>query len=255
MTITLVIPTLRRYDLLDRCVSSACTGSCPPTHIHVIDNGATLPAHIRNSLEHHAALAGAQLLLSRPGRNLGVAASWNQGLHQAPGDWLIVSNDDVVFYHATIERLVVAAEAKPDALFWFPGAAGYKNAWSCFLQRAASLTEIGPYDEWISPGYGYFEDNDYSYRLQLAGHMHQPVRGCGYGHVESATIKALPADGMADHWRRFRLAENRYAQKWGGAPGAERYTIPFNGTPPDDYQRSRYEQGRSHFYPTGDVHE
>lgn len=240
LPVTLIIPTLTRYDLLDRCVSSACEGSVRPTTILLIDNGGNMPPHIRESIARSAGRARAQVRAVVPGHNLGVAASWNLGLHQHD-DWLIIANDDATFYHETIEKLIVAADTQPDELFFFPGSNGYKNAWSCFLQRRASLEVVGYYDEWISPGYGYFEDNDYSHRLQLAGYRHVPVANCAFGHVDSATLKAMAPQERETHWQRFAASKARYVAKWGGEPGQERYTIPFNGDPPAGYRRSRYD--------------
>lgn len=234
--VNLVIPTLRRYDLLRNAVASACAGILPPTHITIIDNGAHLPPHIEQHI--HRAAEGAELAIVRPGHNLGVAASWNLALHQLD-DWIIISNDDVTFYHATIAALVNAAQADPDGLFFFPGSGGYKNAWSLYLQRKRSLAVVGYYDEQISPNYGFYEDNDYSYRLQLAGHRHIPVAGCAYSHVDSATVKSMTTHEMQEHWTRFNAAKQRYIAKWGGEPGHERHRTPFNGARPD-YRPSIY---------------
>lgn len=231
---TLLIPTLRRYDLLREAVRSASAGTRPPHRYHIIDNGGALPDEVAHDLLAIAQQTGAELAIRRPGRNLGVAASWNQGFAQLPPaePWLIVANDDVTFARTTIALLEEAAQADPQGLFFFPGANGLKNAWSLFLQRTRALEEIGWYDEQVSPGYGFFEDNDYSYRLQLRGYRHIPVARCGYGHVDSATVKAMSQPEQEVHWRRYRLAEQNYAAKWGGAPGAERYTLPYNGERP-----------------------
>jgi GT2 family glycosyltransferase len=200
-----------------------------------------MPPHIRAGLDAAVARCdGASLEVVAPGHNLGVAASWNLGLAQAD-DWTIISNDDVTFYRDTIKQLVDAAEAQPDELFLFPGTGGYKNAWSLFLQRAKMQATVGCYDEWISPGYGFYEDNDMAYRLKLAGYRHIPVPHCGYAHVDSATVKSMARHEQADHWDRFAVAKQRYIAKWGGEPGRERYTIAFNGTPPAGYRLSAFD--------------
>ena len=240
MSITLIIPTLTRYDLLDRCVTSACEGSAPPSYVFIIDNGDRMPRHTLDSIVRTAERAGATVKVAQPGYNLGVAASWNLGLH-AHDDWCIVSNDDVTFYHETIEKLIDAAERQPDQLFFFPGSNGYKNAWSCYLQRKASIDIVGYYDEWISPNAGYWEDNDYAYRLRLAGYRHIPVPNCAFGHVDSGTLKSYGPEQRAAHWSSFEVNKQRYARKWGGTPGRETYTIPFNGDVPADYRRSAYD--------------
>lgn len=230
VSITLGIPTLRRYDLLKKAVESAFTGSVVPSTLCIIDNGGKMPEStwksIQKTLANHP---GVEFDFIVPGKNLGVAASWNQILLQYD-DWVIVSNDDVEFYPQTIERLVHAAEQDTDGLFFFPGAGGYKNAWSLYLQKKQSLEAIGLYDEDISPGYGFFEDNDMSRRLELAGYRHIPIPKCGYGHFDSATVKSMSPQEQQEHWRRFGIAKQNYIKKWGGIPGQETYAVPFNKT-------------------------
>lgn len=224
------IPTLRRYDLLLGAVRSALTGSTIPRYLLVIDNGGRLPAHIQEQLAVVADTNGVGLSIHTPGRNLGVAASWNIVADNAGlARYILLANDDTVCYPGTIASLVEAAFLQPEELFFFPASGGYKNAWSFFLQRAESWASIGPYDESISPGYGFFEDNDMSYRLQLVGRRHVPVPRCGYGHTDSATVKSMSQSELAIHWQRFGLAKANYIAKWGGEPGRERYRIPYNG--------------------------
>lgn len=244
--ITLTIPTLRRYDLLRDAVESASQGRVIPTHYHIIDNGGRMPESIQASLLRVAQQTGATIAIDRPGRNLGVAASWNVAFAALPATapFLIVSNDDVTFYRDTIAHLIAAADAQPEGLFFFPGSGGYKNAWSLFLERRQSWETLGWYDEQISPNYGFFEDNDRSHRLSLIGRPHIPVAHCAYGHVDSATVKTMVGAELDDHWRRFRAAEQRYIEKWGGAPGAERFVLPFDGQRPD-YRESIYTLPRS----------
>jgi GT2 family glycosyltransferase len=233
--ITLTIPTLRRYDLLRTAVASASQGSLIPTRYHIIDNGGMLPDAVAEDILRIAQQTNATLVLERPGRNLGVAASWNKAMHDLPAgeDFIIVSNDDVTFYRDTIRLLVEASQADREGLFFFPGSGGYKNAWSLYLQRVRSLIDVGWYDETISPSYGFFEDNDYSYRLSLAGYRHIPVAHCAYGHVDSATVKSYTTPEREAHAQRFALSRARYTEKWGGDPGSETYRVPFHGARPD----------------------
>lgn len=238
---TLLIPTLRRYDLLREAVRSAAEGTHQPTRYHIIDNGGRIPDEVAYDILLIAQQTGAKLHLDRMPYNLGVAASWNRGFAMLPASepWIIIANDDVTFARSTIAKLIDAARADEQGVFFFPGANGYKNAWSLFLEKRKAWETIGWYDEHFMPA--YHEDNDRSRRLHLAGYRHIPVPGCGYGHVDSATIKAFSKPEMDVHWQRFGQTRAYYVEKWGGEPGQETYTVPFDGTRPD-HRNSGYER-------------
>lgn len=209
-SVTLCIPTLCRYDLLEQAIESACAGTLPPSRVVVIDNGGNWPG-----------MAGVEV--HQFGRNLGVAGSWNWFLKNCE-DHIVISNDDVRFDPNTIEELVRAAEAQPDQFFFCPrGGAG--QAWSLFLQRKESLEVVGEYDEGFWPAYA--EDNDYTYRMKQHGQRENHA-DCTYSHHGSATIRSLPAEELAKHHERFQRNMARYVAKWGGEPGRERYAKPFN---------------------------
>jgi GT2 family glycosyltransferase len=232
--IAMGIPTLRRYDLLRTAIISALSGTTVPEHVVVIDNGGVIPERIASELSVVGGRANISVQIVQPGRNIGVAASWNLIADLTPwADYLVIANDDTTCYPGTIASLVAAADAQPDMPFFFPASGGYKNAWSFYLQRRDSWESIGPYDEYISPFYGFFEDNDMSYRLQLAGKRHVPVERSAYGHVDSATVKSMSESELRIHWERFAIARQHFINKWGGEPGHERFTIPFNGARPD----------------------
>ena len=83
---------------------------------------------------------------------------------------------------------------------------------------------IGGYDT-ILPA--YFSDNDYYYRLKLAG-WELLETGIEVGHIGSQTINSDPKlkflNGVT-----FPLYRHYYIQKWGGEPGHEEFTRPFDG--------------------------
>jgi GT2 family glycosyltransferase len=237
--LVLGIPTLRRYDLLRTAVTSALAGSVIPQHVIIVDNGGSLPSSVRKTIMNATDHAGVLLDIATPGRNLGVAASWNMiadYARQVEAEHVIITNDDVTCYQRTIARLVDAARDHPDDLFFFPASGGYKNAWSFYLERLASWDLLGPYDEAFYPA--YYEDNDRSYRLQLAGKRHVPVAGCGYGHVESATLKAFSEAERVRQREEFAVNRAYYIRKWGGDPGHEQFAVPYNGaTRPGDARK------------------
>ncbi len=89
------------------------------------------------------------------------------------------------------------------------------------------VNSVGLFDEWISPNYGYFEDNDYHRRMKLLGFDIRPIESAGVIHVGSSTLKNFSPYEEKIHHERFRAARDRYIQKWGGLPGEEKFLTPF----------------------------
>lgn len=102
------------------------------------------------------------------------------------------------------------------------------NAFSCYTLGENVINHVGYFDEEISPGYGYFEDNDYYRRMTLAGFRLEIAEGCMVTHGGSSTIKKLSQHDRAEHNRKFTLAQANFVKKWGGTPGRERYTRPYD---------------------------
>jgi GT2 family glycosyltransferase len=223
-TVTLAVPTLRRYDLLTHLlVASAERGTRKPDQYFVVDNGGGLDAVAYG-------LPTEKTTIYKPGRNLGVSASWNHAIRERlPSDddgYLIMACDDMDLYANTVEALVAAADAHPEVGFFYPEHNAH-TMFGVYLQRRWCWDKIGPYDERFWPA--YFEDNDYCYRLKLAGVPLMTVPGCGNNHVGSATMATYNEDEMREHHARFDGCRNYYIQKWGGPPHGERFSTPFNG--------------------------
>jgi hypothetical protein len=86
--------------------------------------------------------------------------------------------------------------------------------------------DIGGYDTNLPQ---YFLDNDYFYRMELAG-WERLNSGIEVGHAGSQTINSDPylrhVNGVT-----FPLYEQYYRAKWGGGPGQEIFTHPFGVLP------------------------
>lgn len=214
--ITLGVPCVRRYDLLQKLFESAERGTVKPDRYMVVDNGCELRQKV----------AGGEIVLPPNteihhfNRNIGVAAAWNK-LFASSQDWLVISNDDVEFDPDMLEKLVRAAEGS-DAEYLFPGSAG--SMFCVFLLKHAAYAKIGPFDENFYPA--YFEDNDYHRRMKLL-HIHElQVADAGYLHVGSAYLKSMTPQERAEHDHRFQCNHEYYCRKWGGGPGHEKYLQP-----------------------------
>lgn len=216
--ITLVVPTLRRYDLLTQMlIASAERGTRPPDHYFVIDNGGTLDPGSYG-------LPTAKMTVYKPGHNIGVAASWNHALRTIP-EYAIMACDDMSLFPNTIELLAAAADADQSTGFFYPKENAH-TTFGVYLMRSWCFQEVGAFDEAFSPA--YFEDNDYAYRLSLAGMKTLEIPDCGFTHVGSATLKSFNANEQSAHHANFNRLREHYKQKWGGLPGHESFKTPFN---------------------------
>lgn len=196
--INVCVPVLSRYDLLRDLLLSLCFSTVSP-RVYIIDNG-------RNAARIDEATRDFMVSIHRPDRPMGVAESWNYFLANVPEE-RVITNDDITFSADSLERL---AASKAD-LVWACG-------FSCFLIRDTCVKKLGVFDESISPGYGYYEDEDYLQRLdgrgtRAASAVAENVE-CGVRHVHSATLKAETPEGLEEHHRKFKIAQNNYARKW-----------------------------------------
>jgi GT2 family glycosyltransferase len=209
--IVLGIPTLNRFDWLQKCITSAVRGSVAPDRVIVIDN----------SCGACPQLAGVEIIT--PAYNLGVAASWNR-IVQACGvdDLLIISNDDILFAPDSIETMLRRAESQP--------AAGTISAidgqkFSLFYLNWWCYQAVGPFDEAFYPA--YFEDNDYVQRMAMAGY--QAISAVSaVEHGGSQTRAAMDEETLERSHQQFRKNAALFIAKWGNLPheGAL-YEVPF----------------------------
>lgn len=208
--ITLAIPTLTRFDLLADCVWSALAGTVKPDRMLIIDNsGGQCPP-----------IPGAEVV---PGRQpQSVAKAWNDAVQIAGSD-LILANDDITFAPDTI-ALLLSEAAQNDRAGTVSAIAGQR--FSLFWLRHAAWEAIGGFDEGFKAA--YFEDNHAARLLALAG-WKLAVAPSAVGHVGSATIRSYDhARAMQQH-DDFAFNRRRYIRLWGGLPGEEVYTIPYDG--------------------------
>lgn len=199
--LTVCVPTLKRYDLLKKLLLSLERSTLRPA-VFVIDNG-------RNANRRNAAIGVSPLEVHVyvPEEPMGVAASWNWFLDNVPEE-RVISNDDIEFAPGSLEAMV----ASPASLVWASG-------FSCFLIRDECVAKVGRFDETISPGYGYYEDDDYLQRLDGRGTRGRASTAenveCGVVHHHSQTLKVASSAEYEEHHRKMRIAQQNYMQKWG----------------------------------------
>lgn len=204
--IALIVPVLKRFDLFTELMASVDYEVKP----YIIDNWKN---------------------------NRGCAGAWNEGMRRAildGYDYAVISNDDVTFEPGCIKQMhktlmetdatIVSAnhnfqDKSTEKL--------YENiSLFCFAVNIPKLiNSCGSFDENFYPA--YFEDNDMHYRMKLAGAKGYINRRAIAWHVGSGTQNADPENPVVPS-QRFEQLRSYYVQKWGGVPGEEKYTNPFN---------------------------
>jgi GT2 family glycosyltransferase len=111
-TVSVVVLSYDRPALLREALDSLAAQTHAPLEVIVVDN------HSPSSEEVARVAAGrARVRLVRNGRNLGFAAGMNQGVAGAAGEYVYLTEDDIVLDHDCIRHLVGhAARAPGDGL-------------------------------------------------------------------------------------------------------------------------------------------
>jgi hypothetical protein len=169
--------------------------------------------------------------------NLGVAASWNRGVHRG-ADLTLVLSSSIRFADGGLQHLIDYADEhanqyglqfggypmQPDGL-WNVG-------WKCIVFGRELFDLVGCFDENFFPG--YFEDLDFSYRTFLAlGKREFPLAqgdsdAAGVSKVGDA-LAVSNGFGFPEGVRRSGdVVRDYFLRKWGGPSCEEKYWHPFN---------------------------
>lgn len=98
---------------------------------------------------------------------------------------------------------------------------------SAFMFSRECWNVVGEFDEVFFPA--YFEDNDYHYRMKLAGVASIVYPPAMFYHFGSRTQNEALGNGQPlVPSPLFENARAFYVKKWGGAPGDEKYETPYN---------------------------
>ena len=181
--------------------------------------------------------------------NYGVSAAWNYGIRKAidtyNSQYFFIPNNDVLLHPETIDVLIDTLAfpdvvlstatnisgrvASPEDVLGLkrPSKKKLKPApdFSCFMLSKEAIDKVGYFDERFFPA--YFEDNDYHYRIKLAGLKASKTNQSLYFHYGSRTIKNNEEVRNKSNLG-YIANRNYYKEKWGGRPGKERFIKPFN---------------------------
>jgi len=240
--LAIIIPVLNCLDYTKMMIPTIKTKH--PYNLILIDNGST-----DGTREYFNELAKDRWVRQIPfSENRGVCPSWNFGINFAIKElnskYFFIPNNDILLHPKTIDLLFEAIKAPRCVLTTAFDVSGMVSQasevltmklpekdeisdapdFSCFMLKKDAIDKVGFFDERFFPA--YFEDNDYHYRIRLAGLRASKIHRALYFHYGSRTIKEgkdirIHAD--------LGYAANRdyYKEKWGGKPGEEIYSTPF----------------------------
>lgn len=210
----LICPVINRFDLLEKMLRS-------------VGRAANLVVIVENSCSGYNVpedLEDLRIAYIRPPLvSLGYGGSINAAVIQTSGaPWWAFTNNDVTFGPddpAEIERLMNEADG--------PRMVTHGFCWGAF--NRAVVNTVGLIDDWTLHPI-YFDDNDFERRCRLGGVEWIPYQG-GIVHgdegVGSLTIRSSAQYAVANA-RTFPENQLRYVAKWGGLPGNEQFTTPWN---------------------------
>jgi hypothetical protein len=141
--------------------------------------------------------------------------------------WWLFTNNDLIFRPGQLAELAHQMDTATGPLV-------ISQRWAAFALNAAVIEQVGLFDEW-SFWPLYFDDTDFAYRCHLAG---VPVQAIDWladegadGHATSLTIHSDEELARANN-RSWIVNQAAYVAKWGGRPGHETFTSPWNSGMP-----------------------
>jgi len=214
----LAITVLNRYDLLRLQLESLAASTVKPPRILILDNGGRFHEAIQEALMplwERTAVMGTD-------EERALARSWNHAVRWGltNHDAVVIANDDITWEKTAYRQLAEGIR------YGEPDMASTENVggFVCFALTKEIVSKVGYFDERFFPA--YFEDEDYKYRMKLAGLVPRIVPGCFIQHAESASLKAMSDDQKKLFGMHFQRNFALYRQKWGGVVGKEAWTEP-----------------------------
>ena len=223
----LITSIVNRVDLLDRMFD---TLDVPFDRALVVDNGHT--GYRREGVT----------VFEPPFISLGWPGTLNFGISQTPdAPWWFFTNNDAYFEPGVLAELVARMDASTGPLIITDG-------YTVGGINRAMVDAVGLFDDWSFYPI-YWDDTDLSYRASLVGAPIERGKFClegdiGQTNVPSLTTKSDPKLSLANN-RTWALNQQAYVDKWGGLPGNEMFTTPWNSglpvwvTKPDIAGRQR----------------
>lgn len=200
--IALCIPTINRADLLNNALEKYVNNW---DRIYIQDNG-------NQSITIHP-----KVKVMRSQSNLGVSGSWNNLANtcfKLGYTHVVLCNDDVEWYKVQKQVQEYVLNNPTD---FYVGT----GTWCNFILPKSTFETIGGFDEQFFPA--YFEDNDYCYRMRLAGLNR--INDKFFDPELFRNSQTIARD--KDLNKNFDRNKELFKIKWGGYPQHETYTTPY----------------------------
>lgn len=227
--IFLGIPVINRFDLLDQALASL---DYPNIELFIVNNN-TVDSEAQKTFE---SIQGKYHFDTfSPRHNLGVAASWNRIITTAWSrgyDFVYIGSNDTILAPGSLASFVEMEKPEPECLWLL-------NAFNFWCLRLSAIPKIGLLDENFMPA--YFEDNDYSYRIQLSDlrivnleqypyELNNRIVPAAFPskHIGSQTIASNAKYSSHNAHTFNNWNRNHYIMKWGGPPTQEKFKNPYN---------------------------
>jgi len=213
----LVCPVLSRFDLLERMIASI---DHPVGRLVIVDNSCTGYQPSRGEV-------------IRPITGLGYPGGINAGILQTPDvPWWAWANNDIEFGPGDLAHIAEVMDSATGPTHLTGTDRRLRNAYGAM--NAACIDAVGLFDDWAFYPI-YFDDDDYEYRCRLGGVAWLTYDGT-ITHAGSMTINS-DEHLRAENSRTFQTNRERYIAKWGGVPGRESFSRPYDRPVPLSYTR------------------
>lgn len=266
--ILIVIPVINLWDQYTiHAMESIAKSVCEIPFEVVIVNQASTDETVGKSEDFGNRKMPGRVHIINNETNTGCGGGWNQGVKYALDNGfthIIIANNDVLFSPFTIQALYNRMKRDPRVLLCSavdvikeipipqlvlgedqdvnhkPDTEAPHPNFSLFMITPETIEKVGWFDEGFFPA--YFEDNDYHYRLKLAGGTDCAIANTTavFIHYGSRTQNQNVAAPIVPG-NMFNSNRDFFIRKWGGAPGNERFTHPYNDESKDITYAKRSE--------------
>jgi glycosyltransferase involved in cell wall biosynthesis len=236
MSYTLLITTKNKPELLDKLLSSLKTDYDIEIIAFDIDSENDAVGKVVQLY------TGRYNIISPKVFSMGMAACIDMGISMASNSTIIYCQDDITLTPFCLDKLYEIYTQQNAYFLLSPNIKEGSNdlkereqllqinlgenymgrMFACFIISEENYLKSGGIDTNFHPA--YFEDMDFFYRANLLKLKAAAVLDIVVNHTPGSTLKALP-----QYSQNLSRSEQYYINKWGGKPGEEKFTIPFNG--------------------------
>jgi GT2 family glycosyltransferase len=243
--------TLPAIDSVSTAMLNARTKHNIESHFLLIDNGSTdstqKGAKELTEMEYHR---NEEMWGFQKSVNFGIKHFFRK---EYGFDYVLVLNNDIVLHEDAILQLVKRFEQGGVGMVTCLDVSGEMNGahkhpskiseiktnekdtcpesphpnFSAFMINRECWDKVGEFDEVFAPA--YYEDNDMHYRMNLAGIKAVCYPPAMFYHYGSRTQNEAIGRPLTNSGNQFE----QYVKKWGGGPGQEKFTHPYNAEDKD----------------------